>query len=45
MEREFDKSKANYTLSNTNKMSLSVRIKYLVVVDYDLDELKLMRVH
>ena len=45
MEREFDKSKANYTLSNTNKMSLSVRIKYLEVVDYDLDELKLMRVH
>ena len=45
MERESKKSKANYTLSNTNKMSLSVRIKYLEVVDYDLDELKLMRVH
>jgi hypothetical protein len=44
MERESNKSKANYTLSNTNKMSLSVRIKYLVVVDYDLVELKLMRV-
>ena len=45
MERESNKSKANYTLSNTNKISLSVRIKYLEVVDYDLDELKLMRVH
>jgi hypothetical protein len=45
MEREFDKSKANYTLSNTNKMSLSVRVIYLVVVDYDLVELRLMRVH
>jgi hypothetical protein len=45
MERESNKRKVNYTLSNTNKMSLSVRVKYLVVVDYDLDELKLMRVH
>jgi hypothetical protein len=45
MERDLDKSKANYTLSNMNKTSLPVRIKYLVVVDYDLDELKLMRFH
>ena len=45
MEREFNKSKTNYATSNTNKSSLSVRVKYLVVVDYDLVELKLMHVH
>jgi hypothetical protein len=45
MEREFNKSKANYTQSKANKTRLSVRQKYLVVVDYDLVELKLMRVH
>ena len=44
MEREFDKSKANSTVSNTKKVSLSVRLKYRMVVDYDLVELKLMRI-
>jgi hypothetical protein len=45
MERESKNSKADYTQSNTNKISVSVRLKYLVVFDYDLDELKLMRLH
>jgi hypothetical protein len=45
MERESSKCKANCTQSNTKKESLSARLKYLVVVDYDLVELKLMHVH
>ena len=45
MKRESNKSKANYTQFNTYKASLSVRVKYLVVVDYDLVELKFMHVH
>jgi hypothetical protein len=45
MERESNNRKANYSVSNGNKASLSVRVKYLVVVDYDLVELEIMLVH
>jgi hypothetical protein len=45
MERESSNIKANYTLSNIKKTMLSALVKYLVVVDYDLVELKLMHVH